>query len=194
MLAFLDFEASSLGKKSYPIEVAWVFEDGSSERHLIKPAPEWTDWDPAAQAIHRIERRVLEEDGEDHAVVAARMVEVLAGHDLLASAPSWDGKWLSALLRAGGQPRRVLRLRDSDEVQLEAARACLAVVEPAAVREALAREVVGEVSQRRNGRVPDHRALADAEAEREQWREVKAEASQRAGLWVSPDAEALNAT
>ena len=194
MLAFLDFEASSLGKKSYPIEVAWVFEDGSSERHLIKPAPEWTDWDPAAQAIHRIERRVLEEDGEDHAVVAARMVEVLAGHDLLASAPSWDGKWLSALLRAGGQPRRVLRLRDSDEVQLEAARACLAVVEPAAVREALAREVVGEVSQRRNGRVPDHRALADAEAEREQWREVKAEASRRAGLWVSPDAEALNAT
>jgi hypothetical protein len=50
MLAFLDFEASSLGKKSYPIEVAWVFEDGTSESHLIKPAPEWTDWDPAAQA------------------------------------------------------------------------------------------------------------------------------------------------
>ena len=28
------------------------------------------------------------------------MVEVLSGHDLCASAPSWDGKWLSALLRA----------------------------------------------------------------------------------------------
>ncbi len=180
MLAFLDFEASSLGKKSYPIEVAWVFEDGSSESHLIKPAPEWTDWDPAAQAIHRIERRVLEEDGEDHAAVAARMVEALAGHDLLASAPSWDGKWLSTLLRAGGQPRRVLRLRDSDEAQLEAARACLAGVEPAAVREALAREVVGAVSQRRNGRVPDHRALADAQAELAQWLEVKIEAQGRA--------------
>ena len=133
-------------------------------------------------------------EGEDHVVVATRMVEALAGHDLLASAPSWDGKWLSALLREGGQPRRVLRLRDSDEAQLEAARACLAVVEPAAVREALAREVVGEVSQRRNGRVPDHRALADAVAEREQWLEVQADASRRAGLWVSPDAEALNAT
>ena len=63
MLAFLDFEASSLGKASYPIEVAWVFEDRTSESHLIKPAPDWTDWNPAAQAIHRIERRVLEETG-----------------------------------------------------------------------------------------------------------------------------------
>ena len=26
MLVFLDFEASSLGKRSYPIEVGWVFE------------------------------------------------------------------------------------------------------------------------------------------------------------------------
>ncbi len=180
MLAFLDFEASSLGKKSYPIEVAWVFEDGTSESHLITPAPEWTDWDPAAQAIHGIERRVLEEEGEDHRAVATRMVEVLAGHDLLASAPSWDGKWLSTLLRAGGQPRRVLRLRDSDEAQLEAARACLAEVEPTAAREALAREVVGAVSQRRNGRVPDHRALADAKAELAQWLEVRVEAQKRA--------------
>lgn len=179
MRAFLDFEASSLGKASYPIEVAWVFEDGASESHLIRPAPDWTDWDPAAEAIHRIPRSVLEAEGEDHRIVAARMVAVLAGHDLLASAPSWDGKWLSALLRAGGQPKRVLRLRDTDEALLEAARVCLSVVEPAAVREALAREVVGTVSQRRNGRVPDHRALADAEAELAQWREVKAEAQRR---------------
>lgn len=189
MLAFLDFEASSLGKASYPIEVAWVLEDGTAESHLIRPAPDWRDWDPAAQAIHGIERPELEEAGEDHMIVAARMVEALAGHDLLASAPSWDGKWLSALLRAGGQPRRALRLRDSDEAQLEAARECLARVEPAAAREALAREVVGAVSQRRNGRVPDHRALADAVGEREQWLEVKAEAVLRAGLWVSTTIE-----
>ena len=39
MLVFLDFEASSLGKRSYPIEVGWVFEDGRSEAHLIRPAP-----------------------------------------------------------------------------------------------------------------------------------------------------------
>ncbi|RXD03625.1 transcriptional regulator [Sphingomonas sp. UV9] len=187
MLAFLDFEASSLGKASYPIEVAWVFEDGASESHLIRPAPDWTDWNPAAEAIHQIPRTVLEAEGEDHRVVAARMVAVLTGHDLLASAPSWDGKWLSALLRAGGQPKRVLRLRDSDEAQLEAARVCLVGVEPGAVREALAREVVGEVSQRRNGRVPEHRALADAEGELAQWLEVRVEAQRRARGFLAAD-------
>ena len=57
-----------------------------------------------------------------HHVLARRMVEVLAGHDLTASAPSWDGKWLSALLRAADIPRHTLRLRDTEEVQRETAR------------------------------------------------------------------------
>jgi hypothetical protein len=29
--AFLDFEASSLGRHGFPIEVAWVFENGVEE-------------------------------------------------------------------------------------------------------------------------------------------------------------------
>ena len=39
MLVFLDFESSSLGKRSYPIEVAWVFANGRLESHLTLPAP-----------------------------------------------------------------------------------------------------------------------------------------------------------
>lgn len=35
MSVSLDFEASSLAKLSQPIEVAWVFEDGICESHLI---------------------------------------------------------------------------------------------------------------------------------------------------------------
>ncbi len=100
MLVFLDFEASSLGKRSYPIEVGWVFEDGRSEAHLIRPAPEWTDWDAQAEAVQHIPRDLLLREGAPHDVVAQRMIEALEGHDLLASAPSWDGKWLSALLRS----------------------------------------------------------------------------------------------
>jgi hypothetical protein len=38
MRTFLDFEASSLSDESYPVEVAWVFEDGHAESHLIRPA------------------------------------------------------------------------------------------------------------------------------------------------------------
>ena len=126
MVVFLDFEASSLAKLSYPIEVAWVFEDGASETHLIQPAPQWTDWDAEAEAIHRISRETLQNEGDPHDAVARRMVDQLSGHSLFASAPSWDGKWLSALLRAAKLPRHALRLRDSDEALAEAARDILA--------------------------------------------------------------------
>lgn len=97
MKVFLDFEASSLADDSYPIEVAWVFEDGRSEAHLIAPAPEWTDWDVKAEAIQGIARAELVARGTRAAQVAARMVAELSGHDLFASAPSWDGKWMSAV-------------------------------------------------------------------------------------------------
>ena len=84
MLVFLDFEASSLAKKSYPIEVAWVFEDGRDESHLIRPPLRWDDWDAEAEAIHHIPRATLEAEGTPHDIVARRMVEVLSGHALFA--------------------------------------------------------------------------------------------------------------
>lgn len=169
MLVFLDFEASSLQRHSYPIEVAWVFENGAAESHLIRPAHGWDDWDEEAQAIHHIPRATLLRDGMDHDALARRMVALLSGHDLTASAPSWDGKWLSALLRASGLPRHSLRLRDTEEVQRETARAILKGQVPdeqldaeverlrVAAIEALPRDAIA------------HRALADAEAERSRW-------------------------
>ncbi|WP_126173067.1 transcriptional regulator [Altericroceibacterium xinjiangense] len=174
MIAFLDFEASSLSDDSYPVEVGWVFEDGRSEAYLIRPAPEWTEWDPQAEAIHGISRADLLENGTAHDTVAQRMVEALTGHDLCASAPSWDGKWLSALLRAAGLPRRALRLRDTDEVLRETASAILVpsmagaqlgpVVEDLIARQAAAAADDGP---------PAHRALADAEHERRRWLKIR---------------------
>src|SRR5882724_13215124 len=105
MLVFLDFEASSLSKTSYPIEIGWVFEDGKGEGHLIRPAPGWTDWDGSAAIIHGISRAELERRGTPHDEVCRHMVDSFTGHALFASAPSWDGKWLSVLLRAAGFPR-----------------------------------------------------------------------------------------
>lgn len=176
MLVFLDFEASSLSDRSYPIEVGWVFADGACESHLIRPAPGWIEWDPAAEALHGITREDLRGQGSSHEVVARRMVEVLTGHDLCASAPSWDGKWLSALLRAAEIPRRALRLRGTDEVLEETARGILAPVLPAA---ALERSVAGllTISRIREDRSPPaHRALADAEDERQRWLELRSAA------------------
>lgn len=176
MRVFLDFEASSLAKRSYPIEVAWMFEDGRCEAFLIRPAPNWIDWDPAAEAIHHISRETLLTEGIAHDLVAHRMVDILAGHDLLASAPSWDGKWLSALLRSAGYPRHTLRLRDSDEAHRESVSEILAPVVPEArlaviIDELLSRTDLGALS-----RIPAHRALADATEERERWLKVKAAA------------------
>ena len=102
LAVFLDFEASSLSRKGFPIEVAWVFETGEEEAHLIRPADDWTDWAASAEAVHRIPRDLLEREGTPAAEVARRALEALSGHRLYASAPSWDGKWLSRLLRAGG--------------------------------------------------------------------------------------------
>src|SRR3546814_10143957 len=85
----------SLSKASYPIEVAWVFEDGRSESHLIRPAEQWSDWRADAEEIHHISQSRLQAEGTPYEQVALRMVSELSGHELFSSAPSWDGKWLS---------------------------------------------------------------------------------------------------
>lgn len=168
MLVFLDFEASSLAKRSYPIEVGWVFEDGASAEYLIRPAPEWTDWDDEAARIHGIARVELAE-ATPHEEVARAMVDRLGAHDIFASAPSWDGKWLSALLRAAGYPRHALRLRDSDDAMRVVAEQILA---PRLPPEKLQEEVANllALAEVRAVRTPPaHRALADARAERDRW-------------------------
>jgi hypothetical protein len=169
LIVFLDFEASSLSKKSVPIEVAWVFEDGRSRSALIRPAPDWDDWSAKAQAIHHISRDMLLADGLPVEQVAAEMIDVLTGHDLYASAPSWDGKWLSALLRAGGFPRHALRLAKSDDAFLATARDVLGLDAADADLAALVEDIIRESEPT----APAHRALPDALLELERWNLVR---------------------
>jgi hypothetical protein len=167
MRVFLDFEASSLSKASYPVEVAWVFEDGNSESHLIAPAPTWTEWDEEAASIHGIARESLKAEGTPVEVLGPRMVSVLMGHDLYASAPSWDGKWLSALLRAAGLPRHALRLRDTEDARAEIARAALSPRFSGPALEAALHELLNETKSHAETLHVGHRALGDAERERQ---------------------------
>jgi len=175
MRVFLDFEASSLGKHSYPIEVGWVFENGNTDDFLIRPAPDWTDWDEMAEHVHGISRDRLEQEGLAHENACDRLVRALSGHALYASAPSWDGHWLSMLLRAGGQPRHLLRLADTEDVFVAAVREGLGpAVEPQTIIDIVeqARAVV------ESGPVA-HRALEDAQREMRIWREVQRIAGSR---------------
>lgn len=187
MLVFLDFEASSLNDDSYPIEVGWIFENGAEEAHLIRPAAAWTDWDPAAEAIHGVARATLEAEGEPHGSVARRMLDTLTGHELFASSPSWDGKWLSVLLRAAGLPRHALRLRDSETAFAEAARSTLDPRLTAEQAEAAGLLIVAQAVRERAERPVAHRALADAREERRTWMRVRALAADW-GLRPGPSA------
>ena len=175
MIVFVDFEASSLGKRGFPVEVGWAAEDGTEEAHLIRPAPGWEEWSEEAERIHGLSRERLQREGTPHDVVARRMLAVLDGHQLYASAPSWDGQWLSRLLRAAGLPRHALRLRDTEEAQ---ERAALEVMEqaglPAAVRKARLAEILEAARGTAEGAGPPaHRALEDARAELRLWRAVR---------------------
>jgi hypothetical protein len=168
MKVFLDFEASSLSDRGHPIEVAWVFQDGRSEDHLIAPTLDWDDWDDNAETVHGISRAVLLAGGKPHEEVSKRMVEALTGHDLFASAPSWDGKWLSVLLRGAGLPRHALRLRDTEEALRETASEILRPVLPSARLDVEVHHIVTRASAAKNSR-PVHRALADAVGEHQTW-------------------------
>lgn len=173
MRIFLDFEASSLGRDGYPIEIGWAAEDGSSEACLIRPAPEWTDWDPAAERVHGLTRERLCLEGAPHDEVARRALDVLAGHRLFVSAPSWDGKWMSVLLRAAGLPRHALRLLDSDEAHREAVREALGDLVHEDDFDALAAGMIETARLGVQVDPPQHRALADARTELEVWRAVR---------------------
>jgi hypothetical protein len=179
MRVFLDFEASSLSDDSYPIEVGWVFEDGGEEEHLIRPAPDWTDWDASAEAIHGLSRDKLLAEGELHDVVARRVLDVLSGHTVYVSAPSWDGKWLSVLLRAAGLPRHAMRFRDSDEAMIEAAR-------EAGLADAVAVDLVESMRRAASSRPVRHHALDDARQERDLWVEIGQKARSRAAAAARP--------
>ena len=178
MIVFLDFEASSLARYSYPIEVAWVFEDGRSETHLIRPAPQWTDWDEQAEAIHHISRQCLMREGMAHDALARNMVSELSGHDLVATAPSWDGKWMSALLRAAGLPRHSLRLRDTEEAQRDTARAILKDVIAEDRLECEVEQLRAAALAAGTAEPPRHRALDDALGEYALWKTVRVAAEQ----------------
>lgn len=185
---FLDFEASSLGKHGYPIEVAWVFAGGGEESHLIRPAPFWTDWAADAEVIHGIPRDRLMAEGTPHDEVARRMIAVLTGHALYATAPSWDGQWLSKLLRAAGLPRHSLRLQDTEvahqQIVIEMLRDAGV---PAELHEGVLQDILAQARCRNDEHgPPEHRALEDARRELHLWRDIRRRAEEAASRLSRP--------
>src|SRR5262249_27143798 len=118
IISFLDFEASSLSSRSYPIEVAWSNQDGSIESHLISPAgiDSWIDWDPEAEKVHGISRPELIEHGQSPQIVCDRISDQLSGKTVYTDAPSFDGRWLSTLFSACGRGTPPVKLAHIDDL------------------------------------------------------------------------------
>lgn len=100
-LTFLDFEASSLSRRSYPIEIgcAWIEADRVVHiAELIRPDPSWPpDWSAESAAVHGIGPEALA-IAEPAVSVARRFAALLAGRTIVSDAPEFDGRWLGRLL------------------------------------------------------------------------------------------------
>lgn len=99
----LDIEASGFGPGSYPIELGWVLPDGRARCTLVRPAPHWTHWDPAAAALHGISQRKLQSHGRAPQEVARMLNEDLAGRTVYCDGWAHDYPWLGALFEAAEQ-------------------------------------------------------------------------------------------
>jgi hypothetical protein len=192
MILFVDLEASSLEPDGYPIEVAWVDQDGKGETHLIRPPDQWLQvdagnpgWSPESEQLHGISLATLLAEGEPVQDVAARAALLSATYVMACSdAPPSDGAWLNRLFKAAGL-RRSVRLVDVRELYGLACRPLLdgLPLEDGSVRDRaehrvrnLALEIVAraeEVEHLRSG--PRHRALPDAEALWRTWSAVRDE-------------------
>src|SRR3954451_6328167 len=167
--AFLHFEATSLGRYGFPIEVAWAFEDGAEESHLIRPARGWNDWDPDPKTPNAIPRDGLAVDGKPVEAVARRLADQLGEQIVFASAPVWDCKWLALLLRSAGLSPWAIQLVDIDVGLLELAGAILAPSLPSSAIPRATRQILADVSARFAATCRGYRALPDARMERERW-------------------------
>ena len=96
----LDVEASGFGRHSYPIEIGFVLPDGHAFCTLIRPAPDWTHWDSAAEQVHHIARALIVQRGRPALEVARLLNERLDGKVVYTDGWANDYSWLGVLFDA----------------------------------------------------------------------------------------------
>lgn len=166
--AVLDIEASGFGRDSYPVEVGFVLPDGQTYCTLIRPAPAWTHWDPAAEKIHRIPLATVIRHGRGVTEVATRLNEQLAGLTLYCDGWAHDYVWLSVLFEAAGL---------TPAFKLDNLRALLTEQE-AAFWGVVKKQVTAEM------RLPRHRASSDAKILQRTLMRLRAPLTPRSGRLV----------
>lgn len=92
----IDFEASGLSKKSYPIEVG-ITNGAEHYTALIKPMSHWTYWEAEAEKIHNITADETMKNGKDSLSVANDLNSILKKSKIYCDNIQWDGFWLNVL-------------------------------------------------------------------------------------------------
>lgn len=110
----IDFEASSLSRNSYPIEVAWGSSRETVTTFLLNPdkMTGWTDWSSKSFEFHGIQRNQLLECGEDPKQVAKILVRDLAGKSVYSDEPRFDNMWKDRLLSDTGYDPSLIRIKN----------------------------------------------------------------------------------
>ena len=98
----IDIEASGFGRRSYPIEIGYVRDDGQAWCSLVRPADDWKHWDKQAERVHGIARPSLLQHGRPVAEVARRLNDDLAGRTVYCDGWAHDYTWLGLLFEEAG--------------------------------------------------------------------------------------------
>jgi hypothetical protein len=134
MIAFIDFEASSL-EESYPIEIGWARLDGVVGAWLIRPHDDWKSmkWAQDSAQVHGIVQELLG-DGLPRDEVLARAKAALSDCDCFSDAPEHDWTWMRMLSVDGRVDLKLL--------ELPADALLMAVAEKSGIAGAIAAQIV----------------------------------------------------
>lgn len=111
----IDIEASGFGRGSYPIEIGYHMPGGQSWCTLVRPAADWTHWDPAAEQVHGIARDLLFKHGRSPEEICLALNLALRGLPVYCDAWAYDYVWLSRLYDEAELPM-TYRLKDLREL------------------------------------------------------------------------------
>ncbi|MDX2028994.1 MAG: hypothetical protein SFW62_10245 [Alphaproteobacteria bacterium] len=121
----IDFEASALGPRGYPIEVGVAdVQTGETQAWLIKPTTEWLHeriWSEASETIHGISQNQLLNDGQDPKIIIPEVVNICSDGIVLSDNVKSDSSWFQTLCDAIELPRMPFQIQSFQDAACEIA-------------------------------------------------------------------------
>ncbi|MGF1645172.1 MAG: hypothetical protein ACFCUJ_16160 [Thiotrichales bacterium] len=95
--AIIEIVASGFGPSSYPVEIGVVGATGAVYCTLVRPQPDWTQWDSPALASFGFSRTLLKKFGKSPREVALDLNSILSEDSVFSEDSALDQVWLDQL-------------------------------------------------------------------------------------------------